>query len=105
MQEREYSKASIEIIQDLFAKNKMVMLLIALLLITALGKIWVTNTSRLLISEKSDLILKQQSLENESVNLRLEQTILGEKSRIEELATKKLNMHPISQENEVIVFE
>lgn len=94
-----------KIIQDLFANNKLVLLLIFLLLMTTLAVILVTNSTRLLINEKNDLMEQHQSLENEQVNLRLEETVLVKKNNIEKVAKEKLHMHSMQLSDEVIVVK
>ncbi|SSZ30393.1 cell division protein FtsL [Aggregatibacter aphrophilus] len=53
------------IMEDLFTSNKLVLLLLLAITISALGTVWITHQTRGLVAEKGDLVLQHQALENE----------------------------------------
>ncbi|WP_032091873.1 MULTISPECIES: cell division protein FtsL [Pasteurellaceae] len=93
------------LLEDLFVSNKLVMVLLMLVLITALGTIWITHQTRGLIAQKSELVLQHQALENEFLNLKLEEATQSDNTRIEAIATGKLQMKAIEPEQEVLILE
>lgn len=105
MKENSSSSAFFDILKDLLSKNKLLILLFFLLLITAFLTVWFTYSTRLLIIEKNQLIVQRQALENEVINLKLEETIFSDKTRIENFAKQKLNMQQINPKKEVLVYE
>lgn len=93
------------LLADLLSANKLIIFLLALIVISATGTIWLTHQTRMLIAEKGELIFEKQALENEYLNLQLEETALSDNSRIEAIATTKLDMKPVNSTQEVIVIE
>lgn len=93
------------VMDDLFSSNKLAAFLLAAIVITALGTIWVTHQTRALVSEKGDLIFAKQALENEFLNLQLEETTQSDNTRIEAIATLKLGMKRVSADQEVVILE
>ncbi|MFD0965635.1 cell division protein FtsL [Seminibacterium arietis] len=93
------------ILEDLFVANKLPILLLIAVVVTALGTIWLTNSTRVLVSEKNDLVLQYQALENEFRNLQLEEITQSDNTRIEAIATGKLQMKKIAPEQEVLILE
>ena len=61
------------IMEDLFTSNKLVLILLLAITISALGTVWITHQTRGLVAEKGDLVLQHQALENEFLNLKLEE--------------------------------
>ena len=53
------------IMEDLFTSNKLVLLLLLAITISALGTVWITHQTRGLVAEKGDLVFQHQALENE----------------------------------------
>lgn len=90
------------LIKDLFLANKSVILLLVAIVLTALSTIWLTHHTRMLVSEKGELIFQKQALENEYLNLQLEETTMSDKFLIEAKAVA-IGMKPISSEQEVII--
>ncbi len=45
------------IMEDLFTSNKLVLLLLLAITISALGTVWITHQTRGLVAEKGDLVL------------------------------------------------
>lgn len=93
------------ILEDLFAFNKLAIFLLLMIVITALGTIWITHQTRMLISEKGELIFAKQALENEYLNLKLEETTQSDNTRIENIATLKLGMKRVAGDQEVVILE
>lgn len=93
------------VLQDLFELNKTVIALILLIAVTAVGTVWITHQTRLLVAEKGELVFEKQALENEYVNLKLEETTLSDNTRIEAIATVRLGMSRVKPEQEVVILE
>ena len=92
------------IIEDLFTSNKLVLILLLAITLSALGTVWLTHQTRGLVAEKGDLILQHQALENEYLNLRLEEATLSDNTRIEAIA-KQFGMQRATPEQEVVILE
>ncbi|KGQ27090.1 cell division protein FtsL [Gallibacterium anatis] len=92
------------IVDDIFQANKTVMLLLIALLISAVSTIWVTHLTRLAISEKNQLQTEYQALQSEALNLRLEDSALSDRTRIEGIA-KQLGMQSTRDDQEVLIIE
>ena len=92
------------IMEDLFTSNKLVLLLLLAITISALGRVWITHQTRGLVAEKGDLVLQHQALENEFLNLKLEEATLSDNTRIEAIA-KQLGMQRATPEQEVVILE
>ncbi|KNE85065.1 cell division protein FtsL [Aggregatibacter aphrophilus] len=92
------------IMEDLFTSNKLVLLLLLAITISALGTVWITHQTRGLVAEKGDLVLQHQALENEFLNLKLEEATLSDNTRIEAIA-KQLGMQRATPEQEVVILE
>ena len=92
------------IMEDLFTSNKLLLLLLLAITISALGTVWITHQTRGLVAEKGDLVLQHQALENEFLNLKLEEATLSDNTRIEAIA-KQLGMQRATPEQEVVILE
>ena len=92
------------IMEDLFTSNKLVLILLLAITISALGTVWITHQTRGLVAEKGDLVLQQQALESEFLNLKLEEATLSDNTRIEAIA-KQLGMQRATPEQEVVILE
>ena len=92
------------IMEDLFTSNKLVLILLFAITISALGTVWITHQTRGLVAEKGDLVLQHQALENEFLNLKLEEATLSDNTRIEAIA-KQLGMQRATPEQEVVILE
>ncbi|MDO4430853.1 MAG: cell division protein FtsL [Lonepinella koalarum] len=90
------------VIKDLFLANKLVIVLLLAIVVSAIGTVWLTHQTRLLVAEKGELIFQKQALENEYLNLQLEETTMGDKVKIEARAVA-LGMQPISSQQEIII--
>lgn len=93
------------ILDDLFSSNKLAVFLLCLIVITAVSTVWITHQTRALVSEKGELIFAKQALENEYLNLKLEETTQSDNTRIEAIATLKLGMKRVENDQEVIIME
>ena len=92
------------IMEDLFTSNKLVLILLLAITVSALGTVWITHQTRGLVAEKGDLVLQHQELENEFLNLKLEEATLSDNTRIEAIA-KQLGMQRATPEQEVVILE
>ena len=92
------------IMEDLFTSNKLVLILLLAITVSALGTVWITHQTRGLVAEKGDLVLQHQALENEFLNLKLEEATLSDNTRIEAIA-KQLGMQRSTPEQEVVILE
>ena len=92
------------IMEDLFTSNKLVLILLLAITVSALGTVWITHKTRGLVAEKGDLVLQHQALENEFLNLKLEEATLSDNTRIEAIA-KQLGMQRATPEQEVVILE
>ncbi|WP_109127580.1 cell division protein FtsL [Aggregatibacter segnis] len=92
------------ILEDLFTSNKLVLILLLAITLSALGTVWLTHQTRGLVAEKGDSVLQHQALENEYLNLRLEEATLSDNTRIEAIA-KQFGMQRATPEQEVVILE
>ncbi|MDO4626030.1 MAG: cell division protein FtsL [Pasteurellaceae bacterium] len=93
------------IADDLFSSNKLIMILLFAITLTAFGTVWLTDKTRELVSQNGDLVIEQQALENEYINLQLEETTLSDNARVEAIANVKLGMKKVVPEQEVVILE
>ncbi|MDU8924104.1 cell division protein FtsL [Pasteurellaceae bacterium LIM206] len=93
------------IVEDLFSANKLVMVLVAAIVLTAIATVWMTHNTRALVTEKGELVFEKQALENEYLNLQLEETTQSDNTRIEAIATSKLGMERVNPDKEVVILE
>ncbi len=92
------------ILDDLFSANKTLIALLFLIVMTALGTIWITHQTRILVAENGQLVLEHQALENEYLNLKLEEATQSDNTRIEAIA-RQLGMKRVGPEQEVLILE
>ena len=93
------------ILEDLFTSNKLVLILLLAITLSALGTVWLTHQTRGLVAEKGDLILQYQALENEYLNLQVQEATEGDSTRVESIAVGTLKMKPLTTEQEVEIRE
>ena len=91
-----------EIFEDLIGKNKVALLLLSLIIITAL--VWVTAQTRLLTSEQGKLVKINRKLESQYVHLQLEENSASRQNKIDAYANKA-ELQAIKKEQEVILLE
>lgn len=90
------------ILDDLMEHNKVALVLLIAVIISAIATIWITHQTRLLVAEQGDLVHVNKKLENQYTHLKLEETSKSQKSRIEAVA-EKFGLQPIKKEQEVIL--
>lgn len=90
------------ILDDLMEHNKVALVLLVAVIISAIATIWITHQTRLLVAEQGDLVHVNKKLENQYTHLKLEETSKSQKSRIEAVA-EKFGLQPIKKEQEVIL--
>lgn len=79
------------------------MLLLAACVFTALAVVQLSHSNRLLVNAQNQLYQQRDALDVEWRNLLLEQRALSEHSRVEDIASARLNMLRPSGEREVVV--
>ncbi|MDD0823842.1 cell division protein FtsL [Mannheimia sp. AT1] len=92
------------IVDDIFSHNKVAILLLIGIVISAIATIWVTHQTRLLVSEQGQLINQNQRLESQYTNLQLEENSRSGKARVE-AAAKSFGLQPVKKEQEIILVE
>lgn len=88
---------------DLIGKNLLPLVLVALTLGSAFGLVILSHQQRQLYAELELLNKQRNELDVEWRQLRLEQRVLAEHSRLEELATAQLGMKNLDLKSERIV--
>lgn len=92
------------ILDDLSGHNKVALILLIAVVISAVATIWITHQTRLLTAEQGKLVLANQKLENQYIHLQLEENSKSQKTRVEAVA-KEFGLQPISKEQEIILVE
>lgn len=98
-----YSLVSI-IGEDLIEHSKLPLLLLVLSIASAIAVVYVTYSTRLLTEQREQLILERDKLNVEWRNLILEEYVLGEHSRVAEIAAQRLQMNYVELGQEQIVL-
>lgn len=93
-----------EIFEDLIGQNKIALLLLALIIATALGTVWITAQTRELNAERSKIATQNRQLENQYVHLQLEENSASRLNRIQAFANKA-QLESIKKEQEEILLE
>ena len=93
------------LVEDLFSSNKLIALLLVLILISAMGTIWITHQTRGLISTNGDLVIQHQALQDEYRNLQLQEATEGDSTRVESIAIRTLKMKRVEGDQEVVILE
>ena len=91
--------------RDLFNFDKVPVLLLIIALISSILVVTTTHTTRLLTAEHEQLLLEHEALDIEWRNLILEENVLGNRSRIERIATNQLKMQHINPYKENILVK
>lgn len=92
------------ILDDFLSHNKVALLLLIAIIISAVLTVWITHQTRLLTTEQGILTNKMQVLDNEYLHLQVKENTLGYKKNIEDLS-KQLGLQPLNKEQEVILVE
>ena len=84
--------------------RKIPVLLLIAVVVSAVLVVTTTHKTRLLTAQREQLVLERDALDIEWRNLILEENALGDHSRVERIATEKLQMQHVdpSQENIVV---
>lgn len=90
------------ILDDLTNHNKVAIILLAFVVLSALATVWITHQTRLLTAEQGKLTAANQKLENQYIHLQLEENSQSQKWRVEAVASK-LQLQPVKKEQEVIL--
>ncbi|UTM57693.1 cell division protein FtsL [Photobacterium sp. CCB-ST2H9] len=89
--------------RDLATVGRVPLVLMVLVLISALGVVYITHQSRQLVAQQEQLLIERDDLDIEWRNQLLEENSLAEHSRIETQAEKALEMKRPNTNNEVVV--
>ncbi|CAO95794.1 cell division protein FtsL [Erwinia tasmaniensis] len=89
---------------DLIRHGKIPVLVFIAVLVSALMVVTTAHKTRLLTAQREQLVLERDALDIEWRNLILEENALGDHSRVERIATEKIQMQHVdpSQENIVV---
>lgn len=90
------------ILDDLTSHNKLAILLLFLVIVSAVFTVWVTHQTRLLVTQKDQLMQEQRKLDNEYIHLQLEENSLSQRARVDAAAVS-FGLQPIKKEQEVIL--
>ena len=84
-------------------RQKLVLLLMVVILATAFSVIYIAHSNRLLTIERDTLLSQRDEIDIEWPHLQIEQTTLTEHSRVERIASQRLDMVRPEGEQEVLV--
>ncbi|UVK77786.1 MAG: cell division protein FtsL [Sodalis sp. Fse] len=89
---------------DLLSHGKLPLILLLAVLVSAVLVVVTTHQARWRTAEREQMILENDALDIEWRNLILEENSLGDHSRVERIASEKLQMRHVdpSQENIVV---
>lgn len=90
------------LLDDLIRHNKVALLLLVGVIISAVATVWITHQTRLLTAEQGKLTVANQKLENHYIHLQLEENSQSQKWRVEAVA-EKLQLQTVKKEQEVIL--
>ena len=81
------------------------MILLIAVLVSAIFVVTTAHRTRLLTAQREQLVLERDALDIEWRNLILEENALGDHSRVERIATEKLQMQHVDPSQETIVVQ
>ncbi|EEP99620.1 Cell division protein ftsL [Yersinia ruckeri ATCC 29473] len=90
---------------DLIRNAKIPLILLVAVLVSAVLVVTTAHRTRLLTAEREQLVLERDALDIEWRNLILEENALGDHSRVERIATEKLQMQHVDPAQENIVVK
>lgn len=93
-----------EIFEDLIGNNKIALLLLTLILVTALFTVWITAQTRTLTAEQGKLSKANRKLENQYIHLQLEENSASRRNKIKAFSSKA-QLKSIEKDQEVILLE
>jgi len=85
--------------------GKIPMILLIAVLVSAIFVVTTAHRTRLLTAQREQLVLERDALDIEWRNLILEENALGDHSRVERIATEKLQMQHVDPSQETIVVQ
>lgn len=91
------------IITDIFTRQKLSFLLLALIIISAVSVLLVTREVRRQQFAREQLLLEKDVLDSEWRNLIIEENVLADPKRIEQKAQRMLGMQFASPNNETVI--
>lgn len=89
-------------LDDLTSHNKVALILLLGVVISAVATVWITHQTRTLTAQQSYWISQNQKLESQFINLKLEENSRSKKT-IVEAAAEKLELRPVNKEQEIIL--
>ena len=90
---------------DILRHGKIPVILAVAVLISAVLVVTTAHKTRLLTAQREQLVLERDALDIEWRNLILEENALGDHSRVERIATEKLQMQHVDPSQEIIVVQ
>ncbi|QCR37163.1 cell division protein FtsL [Nissabacter sp. SGAir0207] len=90
---------------DLLRHGKLPVILLVSVLVSAVLVVTTAHRTRLLTAEREQLVLERDALDIEWRNLILEENALGDHSRVEQIATQKLQLQHVDPAQENIVVK
>lgn len=91
------------IFRDLISVGRWNLLVLILILVSAMGVVWITDHTRQAITQKDMALEQRLKLDEQWRNLILEESALAEHSRVTKLAVSELEMKRPDSNKEVIV--
>ncbi|MBU9812735.1 cell division protein FtsL [Rahnella sp. C60] len=90
---------------DILRNGKIPLILMIAVLVSAILVVTTAHRTRLLTAQREQLVLERDALDIEWRNLILEENALGDHSRVERIATEKLQMQHVDPSQEIIVVQ
>ncbi|OTQ75198.1 MULTISPECIES: cell division protein FtsL [unclassified Gilliamella] len=91
------------ILSDLFGHQKISLLLLVFIIISAGSVLVITQQVRKQLFEREQLLLEQDVLESEWRNLVIEENVLADPKRVEDKAKHQLGMTYVTPQNETVI--
>lgn len=91
------------ILSDLLAHQKISLLLLVFIIISAGAVLVITQQVRKQLFEREQLLLEQDVLESEWRNLVIEENVLADPKRVEDKAKNQLGMSYVTPQNETVI--
>ena len=92
------------IFSDLFVHQKISLLILVLIIISAGAVLVTTQQVRKQLFEREQLLLEQDVLESEWRNLVIEENVLADPKRVEDKAKNQLGMSYVTPQNETVIL-
>ena len=90
------------IFEDLIRHNKVALILLILVVISAVATVLITHQTRLLTVEQAKILQQNRKLETQYIHLQLEESSLSNLLKIEAVA-EKLGLHSVKSDKEIIL--